>query len=179
TSEDYQTAMNIPIYQGESPMAKNNEHVAQFDIIGLPSKYEGEVEVNVTMHIDENGILKVSAKEKSIGVYNSIEVTSDSRNLGDKLIKALISKNEKMKKKDEEMKETVESRNELERFVSKIRRSVNDEDCDKEHTKKTRKFVNEMVEKIQQWLKDNPKATKAEIEKEHDKLLQFKRQLKI
>ena len=77
TVYDYQEAISIGVYEGEKKYVKDNHLLGEFELFDIPIKPKGEVEDDVTFHIDENGILIVSAVETSKGIKNAIKIIND------------------------------------------------------------------------------------------------------
>src|ERR1700729_4008479 len=74
TAEDNQTAVTIRVFQGEREMAADNKLLGQFDLVGLPPAPRGAPQIEVTFDIDANGIVNVSAKDKSSGKQQTIRI---------------------------------------------------------------------------------------------------------
>ncbi|RWS03968.1 heat shock protein Hsp70: cytosolic-like protein, partial [Leptotrombidium deliense] len=124
TVKDHQTAALIKIYQGERTLCNDNHYLGEFVVKGLPAKYCGQVTLHVTMSIDLNGILHVSATEDTTGVSKSIEIENENRELTESQINDFIEKAAKMKLEDEAIAETIEARNKLQLFAFDMRRRV-------------------------------------------------------
>ena len=77
TAHDNQEVIDIGVYEGENPYVNDNHLLGNFKLVGLPKKPAGEVKDDVTFYIDENGILTVTAVEKSQGINNSIKIIND------------------------------------------------------------------------------------------------------
>lgn len=67
TTHDNQTTVNIPIFEGERTMTKDNHQLGQFDVTGIPPAPRGTAKIDVTFQLDENSILTVVAKEMGSG----------------------------------------------------------------------------------------------------------------
>src|ERR1700722_17539496 len=74
TAEDDQTAVTIRVFQGEREMAADNKLLGQFDLVGIPPAPRGVPQIEVTFDIDANGIVNVSAKDKSSGKQQTIRI---------------------------------------------------------------------------------------------------------
>src|ERR1700688_702925 len=74
TAEDDQTAVTIRVFQGEREMAADNKLLGQFDLVGIPPAPRGVPQIEVTFDIDANGIVQVSAKDKSSGKQQTIRI---------------------------------------------------------------------------------------------------------
>ena len=74
TAQDNQPAVTIHVLQGERPMASDNKSLGQFNLDGIPPMRRGEAQIEVTFDIDANGILHVSAKEKTTGKEQKVTI---------------------------------------------------------------------------------------------------------
>ena len=101
TSEDDQTAVNIVIYEGERKYTKYNHILGNIELFNLPKKKKGEVKVDVKFFIDVNGILSVTATEKSTGNSIDTKIKNDTVGLTDEDIERIRKKNEELFKKKE------------------------------------------------------------------------------
>jgi heat shock 70kDa protein 1/2/6/8 len=101
TRFDNQSSVIFPVYEGESASTKDNNLLGKFTIYGLPPGPKGTIKFDVTFDIDANGVWKVSAKERSIGLTNNITITNHSGRLGKEEIERM--KQETKRYKDNEI----------------------------------------------------------------------------
>ncbi len=116
TAADNQTAVDVQVYQGERPMAKDNRLLGQFRLEGIPAAPRGVPQVEVTFDIDANGILNVSAKDKATGKEQKITVKSDSGLSSDE-VDRLVKEAEANETEDQQRREVIEARNQLDNMV--------------------------------------------------------------
>ena len=83
----------VAIYEGERPLVKDNHLLGRFDLTDIPPMPKGKPEIEVTFDIDDNGMLSVSAVEKSKGSRNQIVITNDSGRLSREEIESNVFKN--------------------------------------------------------------------------------------
>jgi molecular chaperone DnaK len=116
TYADNQTAVDIKVLQGERPMAKDNKMLGTFRLDGIPSAARGVPQIEVTFDIDANGILNVSAKDQGTGKEQKITI-SGSSGLDKDEVEKLKREAEAHAAEDEQLKASVEARNELDNLV--------------------------------------------------------------
>ncbi|HRP07796.1 MAG TPA: molecular chaperone DnaK [Gemmatimonadales bacterium] len=121
TAEDNQTTVEIHVLQGERQMAQDNRTIGKFQLTGIPPAPRGMPQVEVTFDIDANGILHVSAKDKTTGKEQKIRIEASS-GLSDTDIDKMVKQAESNAKEDQERRDQVETRNQLDSLVYKVER---------------------------------------------------------
>ena len=116
TAADNQTAVDVHVYQGERPMAKDNRMLGTFRLDGLPAAPRGVPQVEVSFDIDANGILNVTAKDKATGREQNITITSSS-GLSDDEVENLVQEAAANEADDQQRREIIEARNQLDNLV--------------------------------------------------------------
>jgi len=119
TAEDNQPAVDIVVYQGERPMAKDNKMLGHFKLEGIKPARRGEPRIEVTFNIDANGIVNVKAKDLDSQKEQSITITG-TNGLSKEEIDKMIKEAEANKEADEKRRENAELRNKAEQLVSTI-----------------------------------------------------------
>jgi molecular chaperone DnaK len=119
TAEDNQTTVEIHVLQGERQMAIDNRTIGKFQLTGIPPAPRGMPQVEVTFDIDANGILHVSAKDKTTGKEQKIRIEASS-GLSDAEIDKMVKAAELHAKEDSERREAIEARNQLDGLVYKV-----------------------------------------------------------
>merc|ERR1712188_229132 len=127
TAADNQTQVGIKVFQGEREMAADNKLLGQFNFTGIPPAPRGVPQIEVTFDIDANGILNVSAADKSTGKENKITITNDKGRLSKEDIERMVKEAEKFKAEDEATKNKVEAKNGLESYCFQMRNTLNEE----------------------------------------------------
>ncbi len=123
TAADNQTSVEIHIVQGERQMAVDNKTLGRFTLSGIPPAPRGIPQIEVTYDIDANGIVKVSAMDKSTGKKADITITATT-NLSDEEIDKAVKEAEKYAEEDKKRKESIEIRNTAETSVYQIENSL-------------------------------------------------------
>jgi molecular chaperone DnaK len=116
TADDNQTQVEIVVFQGERPMARDNKILGTFSLVGIPPAPRGVPKVEVTFDIDANGILHVTAKDMGTGKKQDIRITSSS-GLTEDEINNMVKEAEANQDADEKRKQLVESRNKLDSMI--------------------------------------------------------------
>jgi molecular chaperone DnaK len=111
TAADNQPSVQIVVYQGERPMAKDNRKLGEFNLDGIPPAPRGIPQIEVTLDIDANGILNVSAKDKATGKSHNIRIEAKS-GLSQEEIDRMKREAEVNADADRKAKEEVEKLNE-------------------------------------------------------------------
>ena len=155
TAEDNQNAVTIRVFQGEREMAADNKLLGQFDLVGIPPAPRGTPQTEVTFDIDANGIVNVSAKDKSTGKEQQIKIQA-SGGLSDEEIDKMVKDAEANAETDKKKREEVDVKNQADSLVFQVEKNI------KEHGDK---ISPEDKSKIEADLKDLKEALeKNEIE---------------
>ncbi len=123
TAEDNQTAVDIRVYQGERPMAKDNMLLGQFRLEGIPPAPRGVPQIEVTFDIDANGILNVSAKDLATGKEQKITIQA-STNLTEADIQRMIREAEQHAEEDRRRRELAEARNQADSVIYAVEKAL-------------------------------------------------------
>jgi molecular chaperone DnaK len=123
TAEDNQTTVEIHVLQGERKMAVDNKTIGKFQLTGIPPAPRGMPQVEVTFDIDANGILHVSAKDRTTGKEQKIRIEASS-GLSENEINKMVKDAEVHAKEDEERREKVDARNRLDSLVYQVEKDT-------------------------------------------------------
>ena len=155
TAEDNQTTVEIHVLQGERKMAVDNKTIGKFQLTGIPPAPRGMPQVEVTFDIDANGILHVSAKDNATGKEQKIRIEASS-GLSDTEIDKMVKDAETHADEDEERREKVEARNQLDSLVYQVEKDS--EEWGDQVSESTKERLDQAVEAGKEALKGDDAA---------------------
>ncbi|KAJ6702350.1 HEAT SHOCK PROTEIN 70KDA [Salix koriyanagi] len=137
---------------------KDNNLLGKFELAGIPPAPRGVPQINVCFDIDANGILNVSAEDKTAGVKNKITITNDKGRLSKDEIERLVQEAEKYKAEDEEVKKKVDAKNSLENYAYNMRNTVKDEKFAGKLGPAEKQKIEKAIDETIEWLERNQLA---------------------
>jgi molecular chaperone DnaK len=154
TAEDNQPAVTIKVYQGERELVQYNKTLGEFNLEGIQPARRGVPQVEVTLDVDANGILKVSARDKSTGKENRITIKSDS-GLSREQIEEMIRDAEANADADQKQRELIEVRNQADSVIHKVQTDL--KEVDGRLSEDQTKQINEAIANLEKAIAETDK----------------------
>jgi len=166
TAEDNQNAVTVHVLQGEREMANGNKSLGRFDLTDIPPAPRGQPQIEVSLDIDANGILNVSAKDKATGKEQSIVIKASS-GLSDDEVDAMVKDAEAHAEEDKKTRALIDARNQADGMAHSTEKSLKDLGDKIDAAEKTK--VETLIKDLKELIKGDDKDA---IEKKTEELMQ-------
>ncbi|XP_018017811.1 heat shock 70 kDa protein II-like [Hyalella azteca] len=177
TTVDYQTGVDIKVYEGEQQSSDENNLLGEFSLENIQPAKKGVPQIEVTFVVDKNGILTVTAEDTATGSNEEIVIRCNKGRLPKHEVERMVIEAKEFQKDDEKREKLAAARHELETLCVELKDLISEQrDQDLLEEDELDKFMN-VCSDTEEWLAENQQATEEEYRSRYDALVEVKERI--
>jgi len=161
TTEDYQTIMEIPIYEGERPMTKYNRRLGELQFTDIPRAKKGIPEIKVLFKLNKNGILEVIVEDQQTKNKKHLQINKSYLNATE--VEEMKKDAEKHAKEDEELAKATEARIRLENYIDVVKEHLNTKNIANRIKSQDKTLILNNLSQTSKWIRETETPIKKVI----------------